>query len=1058
MGQYGGIIGGVAGAVIGSFVPGLGTAAGWALGSALGGAYSASQQVIPGPKIGEIQMQTAQEGGPRPIVFGRSHPIAGNVIADGKPRIVRRRERQGKGGPKVESESVYRTYALAFCEGPITAFLQVWRNNVLVYDAEDPSMAAENAAFLKYARFYLGSWDQMPSPDLEAVLGAGNVHAHRGTAYMVLADEDCTDQRGMWSQWKVRVARFPDVEAGMWWAVRMPETSGSRPLWRAETPLGFDQSEQRGQPGIELSSGTTTTTFVRAGNGNFIIYASAPQIEVYSTISDPLPAPAVVTITGRDVAIRRIGSYGGVLVALINGRGYYYTSLDGGYTWVEHVAPLISDDLPFIADIARLANGTWVSHFRLGPEAWFGYSTAELPVGWSAAAADPVSLSGVWSAIAVLGNQAFAVSNGYVYETTGGLSWTADLVGVDVNFGSIAATSQNVVVFADTNSNNIARYANGSWSNIAIGRSSRAIHYGNGYFVLSGDSSTGEITVSTDGFTTFSRVSMPSPNPLWAVGYTESAHDYRQNMYPLSLLVQELCDRANAGDKIDVSDLAGIQVRGLTVTNQYPCFASLQSLSQAFFFNPANVGGRVKFVRLGGDAIVLVSEDEMIDDDADIESDSRRGDSIGVPRVLHLNYYDVQGGLNTDKQHSERPEGTRAEGEASLQTAVVLSHSEAATVVAKTHAMMAEAQKGELHIPLPDNYLFLTESDPIHVQYEGKTVRGIISEAVVMDGEQRYRVLRDRQSIYTINVEGIPPAPVTRPPSSIVGPTQIEVLDIPILRDADDALGLYLAISGIMPAWQGAFVELSMDGGETYTEGQTVRADTIMGALTTPLGDHPQAFPDAASTCTVAISTPNALLEGTTLAGMLNRRNLALIGSEIVNFADVDEIEPGVWGLSQFLRGRKGTAPDDHAAGERFVLLSGAIFVPAELVMLDRQLTVRATSLGADSESATVTTIMFAGQSQRERAPAYLQARRDGGTVVASWQGVGRLGGGVHVAMGQHFAGYRVTLTDGATTQTHDTVAPTFAASLSAFAGPVTVRVQQRNTFTGPGPSIEVTI
>ena len=207
MGQYGGIIGGVAGAVIGSFVPGLGTAAGWALGSALGGAYSASQQVIPGPKIGEIQMQTAQEGGPRPIVFGRSHPIAGNVIADGKPRIVRRRERQGKGGPKVESESVYRTYALAFCEGPITAFLQVWRNNVLVYDAEDPSMAAENATFLKYARFYLGSWDQMPSPDLEAVLGAGNVHAHRGTAYMVLADEDCTDQRGMWSQWKVRVFR-----------------------------------------------------------------------------------------------------------------------------------------------------------------------------------------------------------------------------------------------------------------------------------------------------------------------------------------------------------------------------------------------------------------------------------------------------------------------------------------------------------------------------------------------------------------------------------------------------------------------------------------------------------------------------------------------------------------------------------------------------------------------------------------------------------------------------------------------------------------------------------
>ena len=212
MGQYGGIVGGVVGAVIGSFVPGVGTYAGWMVGAALGGAYSASQQVIPGPKIGDIQQQTAQEGGPRPIVFGRSPPIAGNIIADGKPRKVTRRERQGKGGPKVETESVYRTYAVAFCEGPIRAFLQVWRNNTLVYDIEDPSMAAENAEFLKYARFFLGSYDQMPSPDLEGVLGVGNVTAHRGTAYMVLADEDLTDLRGMWSQWKVRVdAQEPDV-------------------------------------------------------------------------------------------------------------------------------------------------------------------------------------------------------------------------------------------------------------------------------------------------------------------------------------------------------------------------------------------------------------------------------------------------------------------------------------------------------------------------------------------------------------------------------------------------------------------------------------------------------------------------------------------------------------------------------------------------------------------------------------------------------------------------------------------------------------------------------
>ena len=205
MSDYGGIIGGVVGGVVGFFAGGN-VYAGWMIGSAIGGAWSTSQQVLQGPKIGEIAQQSAQEGGPRPIVFGRSAPMPGNIIADGKPRIVVKRERQGKGGPKVETESAYRTYAVGVCEGPAT-LLQAWRNGTLVYDAESPGWAAENAKFLEYARWFTGSFDQMPSPDLEAIYGAGNVSAHRGTAYCVLANEDVTDQRGAWSQWVFRVFR-----------------------------------------------------------------------------------------------------------------------------------------------------------------------------------------------------------------------------------------------------------------------------------------------------------------------------------------------------------------------------------------------------------------------------------------------------------------------------------------------------------------------------------------------------------------------------------------------------------------------------------------------------------------------------------------------------------------------------------------------------------------------------------------------------------------------------------------------------------------------------------
>jgi len=205
--DYAGPILGAVGAVVG-FVYGGPTGAywGWAIGSAVGGMYAASQQVLPGPKIGDVQKQTSQEGGFRPFIFGRSHPIPGNVIADSEPVIVRKEESQGKGGPKVETEYAYRTYAVGFCEGE-TTLLQAWRNGILVCDFEDDSMAAANAKFLEYATWYTGSFDQMPDPDLEAIYGVNNTPFFRGTSYLVLASEDVTDQRGAWSQWQVRVFR-----------------------------------------------------------------------------------------------------------------------------------------------------------------------------------------------------------------------------------------------------------------------------------------------------------------------------------------------------------------------------------------------------------------------------------------------------------------------------------------------------------------------------------------------------------------------------------------------------------------------------------------------------------------------------------------------------------------------------------------------------------------------------------------------------------------------------------------------------------------------------------
>lgn len=169
--------------------------------------------------IGELSQQTSKEAEPRAIIWGRVRPIGGNTIHCQAPVLrwittYSDSDAGGKGGKKkkqqqeTRTQHVYRTYAIGVCEGPITAYARIWRNNKLVYDGRGTEWgAANNGVFLGAFRLYLGGWSQMPSPDLQAVWGNGNVPAYRGTAYMVAVDEDLTDQGGALPQWLFEVER-----------------------------------------------------------------------------------------------------------------------------------------------------------------------------------------------------------------------------------------------------------------------------------------------------------------------------------------------------------------------------------------------------------------------------------------------------------------------------------------------------------------------------------------------------------------------------------------------------------------------------------------------------------------------------------------------------------------------------------------------------------------------------------------------------------------------------------------------------------------------------------
>lgn len=196
----------VVGAIIGAYFGGAqGAQWGWAIGSVIGNAVD--PLVIKGPSIGDLTQQTSQEGVPRPIVYGLSQPISGNIVMCSQPKIVTKRQRQGKGGPVTETQSVYRSYAIGICEGPDVQLIRVWANGKLVYDARPGGNSSNNAKFIQNAVFHNGDYDQMPDSGMMAIFGSSNTPAMRGTAYLAFHDVDLTSQGGAVPQYVFQVMR-----------------------------------------------------------------------------------------------------------------------------------------------------------------------------------------------------------------------------------------------------------------------------------------------------------------------------------------------------------------------------------------------------------------------------------------------------------------------------------------------------------------------------------------------------------------------------------------------------------------------------------------------------------------------------------------------------------------------------------------------------------------------------------------------------------------------------------------------------------------------------------
>jgi hypothetical protein len=194
----------------------------------------------------------------------------------------------------------------------------------------------------------------------------------------------------------------------------------------------------------------------------------------------------------------------------------------------------------------------------------------------------------------------------------------------------------------------------------------------------------------------------------------------------------------------------------------------------------------------------------------------------------------------------------------------------------------------------------------------------------------------------------------------------------------DDDAGFYAAFSPFSSAGRGAALYGSSDG-ISFSEHGASTTLTVAGYANTALANF------AGGNTWDGLNTVDVTLAYGTLASasqldVLNGANLALLGSELIQFTTATLVSGTQYTLSGLLRGRRGTewAMGSHTAGDRFVLLgvSGLIRVDRPTSELNVARQYRAVTFGSSIADAFTYGFTNKGAGLKPLSPVFLNADR----------------------------------------------------------------------------------
>lgn len=290
------------------------------------------------------------------------------------------------------------------------------------------------------------------------------------------------------------------------------------------------------------------------------------------------------------------------------------------------------------------------------------------------------------------------------------------------------------------------------------------------------------------------------------------------------------------------------------------------------------------------------------------------------------------------------------------------------------------------------------------------------------------------------------------------GPTDLRILDLPLLSDRDSDYGVYAVASG-GPFWRGASLFAKA--------GNQVDYSFVRDLLKTDLGTTITALPDAEPmtidrSSVLRVTVPGGSLESVNLLQMIRGANTALVGDEIIRFQMATLVSPDTWDLSVLVRGVRGTqnAIGGHAIGEPFILLENAGDVEGDVRDIGELIEFKALTNGQVLEDVTADTISPIPERLRPYPPNILKVEGSG-TVTVSWARCDRRAARFPlfaiVPLSEAVERYRVELRRSGDLVSSKQVSTLTTTVTGVLAGDL-IRVMQVSQFVGNGGYDEITI